>query len=273
MLKIKGEDYMKIGFIGTGNMAQAIIHGILANNLVAKEDIFVSSGHYENAQRFAGKVGVNACQTNQEIAEKAEIVVLAVKPKIIEQVLHELRDHRKQQLFISIASGKSLATLEQALDPEAAIIRVMPNVNVSVGAGVSAICKNQAATNEQLTQATKIFEAIGSVYPLAEDDFSTFIGLAGSSPAFIYMLIDAMGRAGVLHGLPKKTATEIAAKAILGSCQKFLASDENPWELVDQVSSPGGTTVAGVVALEEAGFIPAIITGITKTIEKDKEML
>lgn len=265
---------MKIGFIGTGNMAQAIINGLIEHETVAKEDIFVSSGHFENAQRFAEATGVTACQTNQEVAKQVDVILLAVKPKIIDQVLKDLRKHSQKCLFISIASGKSLHDLEKALnDPEAKIIRVMPNVNVSVGAGVSAICKNHHVTYEEFKEATQIFEAIGSVYPLAEGDFSTFIGLAGSSPAFIYMLIDAMGRAGVFNGLPKKMATEIAAKAIMGSCQKFLASDENPWELVDQVSSPGGTTVAGVVALEEAGFIPAIIKGINTTIEKDREML
>lgn len=265
---------MKIGFIGTGNMAQAIINGLIEHETVAKEDIFVSSGHFENAQRFAEATGVTACQTNQEVAKQVDVILLAVKPKIIDQVLKDLRKYSQKCLFISIASGKSLHDLEKALnDPEAKIIRVMPNVNVSVGAGVSAICKNHHVTYEEFKEATQIFEAIGSVYPLTEGDFSTFIGLAGSSPAFIYMLIDAMGRAGVFNGLPKKMATEIAAKAIMGSCQKFLASDENPWELVDQVSSPGGTTVAGVVALEEAGFIPAIIKGINTTIEKDREML
>lgn len=265
---------MKIGFIGTGNMAKAIITGLIEKKTVAKEEIFVSSGHFENAQRFAKSTGVTACRTNLEVAEKVDILLLAVKPKIIDAVLNELQDFSQTRLFISIASGKSLEDLTTALHaPDAAVVRVMPNVNVSVGAGVSAICKNEAATDEQLAQATKIFEAIGSVYPLAESDFSTFIGLAGSSPAFIYMLIDAMGRTGVLNGLPKKTATEIAAKAIMGSCHKFLSSEENPWELVDQVSSPGGTTVAGVVALEEAGFIPAIIKGINATIEKDIEML
>lgn len=265
---------MKIGFIGTGNMAQAISNGLLEKGTVAKEDIFVSSGHYENAKRFADKIGVTACKSNQEVAEQVETILLAVKPKIIDQVLKDLRSYSKKRLFISIASGKAISDLTESLNnPDAKIIRVMPNVNVSVGAGVSAICKSRTVTDSELKQATDIFEAIGSVYQLAEDDFSTFIGLAGSSPAFIYMLIDAMGRAGVLNGLPKKMATEIAAKAIMGSCQKFLASDENPWELVDQVSSPGGTTVAGVVALEEAGFIPAIIKGINTTIEKDLEML
>lgn len=264
---------MKVGFIGTGNMAQAIIDGLLKTGTVSKEEVFVSSGHFENAQTFAAETGVHACKSNQEVASKSDIVLLAVKPKIIEKVLKELKEYSQKVLFISIASGKSLTDLETALeDPQASIVRVMPNVNVSVGAGVSAICKNEAATEEQLQQATIIFEAIGSVYPLAEADFSTFIGLAGSSPAFIYMLIDAMGRTGVLNGLSKQTATEIAAKAIMG-CQKFLSSDKNPWELVDQVSSPGGTTVAGVVALEEAGFIPAIIKGINTTIEKDLEML
>ena len=217
---------------------------------------------------------MTACKSNQEVAEQVETILLAVKPKIIDQVLKDLRSYSKKRLFISIASGKAISDLTESLNnPDSKIIRVMPNVNVIGGAGVSAICKSRTVTDSELKQATDIFEAIGSVYQLAEDDFSTFIGLAGSSPAFIYMLIDAMGRAGVLNGLPKKMATEIAAKAIMGSCQKFLANDENPWELVDQVSSPGGTTVAGVVALEEAGFIPAIIKGINKTSEKDLEML
>ncbi len=265
---------MNIGFIGTGNMAQAIIRGLLEKETFSKDEIFVSSGHFENAQAFAKQTGVTACQTNQEVAEQVDILLLAVKPKIISTVLHELQDYSQKILFISIASGTTLNDLETALNSsQAAIIRVMPNVNVSVGAGVSAICKNSVATEEQFAHATRIFEAIGSVYPLAEADFSAFIGLAGSSPAFVYMLIDAMGRAGVFNGLPKKLATEISAKAILGSCEKFLVSNENPWELVDQVSSPGGTTVAGVVALEEAGFIPAIIKGINTTIEKDQEML
>jgi pyrroline-5-carboxylate reductase len=264
---------MKLGFIGTGNMAQAIILGLLDKETISKESIFVSSGHYENAQAFAEKTGVTACRTNQEVAEKADAIILAVKPVIISKVLAELQPFSQEKLFVSIASGKTLADLTEALnDEQAPVIRVMPNVNVSVGAGVSAICKNDAVSEEQFAQIITYFEAVGSVYPLAEKDFSNFIGLAGSSPAFIYMLIDAMGRAGVLNGLPKKTATEIAAKAIMGSCEKFLAGTENPWELVDQVSSPGGTTVAGVVALEEAGFIPAIIKGINATIEKDIEM-
>lgn len=265
---------MKIGFIGTGNMAQAIIHGLIENNTVQKEKIFISSGHFEHAQTFAEKVGVTACKSNQEVAEKVDIILLAVKPQVIDSVLEELKEYSQDKLFISIASGKSLADLEHALRiKKASIVRVMSNINVSVGSGVSAICKNKAVTDVQLEQAIMIFESIGSVYPLAEEDFSTFIGLAGSSPAFIYMLIDAMGRIGVLNGLPKAVSMEISAKAIIGSCKKFLSTNENPWELIDQVSSPGGSTVVGVVALEEYGFIPAIIKGINKTIEKDREML
>ncbi|MFV0559922.1 MAG: pyrroline-5-carboxylate reductase [Enterococcus sp.] len=264
---------MKIGFIGTGNMAKAIILGLLKQETFTTKDIFVSSGHYENARAFANKTGVNACHTNQEIVEKADIVVLAVKPNIIHSVLNNLKEFSQSALFVSIASGTTLQDLEHSLaDSQAAIIRVMPNVNVSIGEGVSAICKNDSVSEEQLQQATLIFEAVGSVYPLAEKDFSNFIGLAGSSPAFVYMFIDAMGRAGVLNGLPKDLATEIAAKAVVGSAKRILAGDENPWELVDQVSSPGGTTVAGVVALEEEGFVSTVIKGVTKTIEKDQAM-
>lgn len=266
---------MKIGFIGAGNMATAIIHGLVHKEVIPAKDIFVSSGHFEHAQKLGDTIGVTPCKTNQEVASTTDILILAVKPNILPVVLPELSVLVKEQksVVVSIAAGVTLEQLATMLNlAEQPIIRIMPNVNVSVEAGVSAICGNENVSSEDFKTVQSLFEAVGSVYELAEKDFSTFIGLAGSSPAFVYMFIDAMARAGVLNGMPKKVATEIAAKAVLGSAKRLIEGNENPWELVDQVSSPGGTTVEGVVALEKAGFIPAIIDGVDATIKKDQKM-
>ncbi|MDR0920827.1 MAG: pyrroline-5-carboxylate reductase [Lactobacillales bacterium] len=263
---------MKIGFIGTGNMASAIIDGLLTKG---QPEIYVSGRNQEKVEKFAKVRQITACEDNLVLAETADILLLAVKPHVIAGVLKQIQPAlaTRHPLVISIAAGKTLAQLEvDAGVANLPIIRVMPNVNAQVGAGVAAIVKNEVATEEQLTQATKIFEAVGSVYPLEEKDFSTFIALAGSSPAFVYMFIDAMSRAGVKYGLPKALATEIATQAVLGSAKMLNESNENPWALVDKVSSPGGTTVAGVLALEEAGFISDVVKGIEATIARDKEM-
>lgn len=266
---------MKIGFIGAGNMAAAIVHGLLKKEVFAAEDVYISSGHIETAEAFAQKYQVNACRNNQETASSADILFLAVKPNILPSVLPEIRESVAvhHPLLVSIAAGVTLSDLNSMLElREHPIIRVMPNVNVSVETGVCAICGNSFASEEQLADLQKLLEAVGSVYPLAEKDFSTFVGLAGSSPAYAYMFIDAISRAGVLNGMPKKIATEIAAKAILGSAKRLLEGNESPWELVDQVSSPGGTTVEGVITLENTGFISSVIQGVDATIQKDLEM-
>lgn len=266
---------MKIGFIGAGNMATAIIRGLIHKEVVATKDIFISSANFQHAQEVANAIGVTPCETNQDVVRNTDILILAVKPNILPIVLPEISVLVKEQksVVVSIAAGVTLEQLATMLNlAEQPIIRIMPNVNVSVEAGVSAICCNENVVEKDFKTVQGLFEAVGSVYELQEKDFSTFIGLAGSSPAFVYMFIDAMARAGVLNGMPKKVATEIAAKAVLGSAKRLLEGDENPWELVDQVSSPGGTTVEGVVTLEKAGFVSAIIDGVDATIKKDQKM-
>ena len=148
----------------------------------------------------------------------------------------------------------------------------MPNINAQIKQSTSAIVKNDFVAEADYAAIRGIFESIGSVFEVAEKDFSTFTALAGSSPAYIYMFIDALARAGVLHGLPKDKALEIVADTVASSAQMLKISGENPWTLVDQVSSPGGTTVAGVVSLEENRFVASVIAAITATIEKEKHL-
>ncbi|MGX7352606.1 pyrroline-5-carboxylate reductase [Enterococcus canis] len=257
---------MKIGFIGTGNMASAIIDGLLAKG---PADIWISGSSFARSQEYAATRPVHAAASHEELAANCDIVILAVKPAIIPQVLGSLAS--AQALMVSIAAGVTLGQLKAAA-PQFAYIRVMPNVNAVVGEGTAAICGDETVAPQQLATVTGIFESVGRVYPLAEKDFSTFIGIAGSAPAFVYMFIDALARAAVLHGLPKKTATEIAAHAVLGSGKMVLAGTDSPWDLVDKVSSPGGTTVAGVVSLERSGLVATVIDAVSATIAKDQEM-
>lgn len=266
---------MKIGFIGTGNMAGAIIKGIIKQNHTQSSDIFCTEINKEKLESFVSENKINACTSNEELVDKVDIIVLAVKPHIIPGVLNELKTKiiEKRPVIISIAAGVSLASLEQMIDDNTAIVRVMPNVNAMIGEGVAAVCSNDNTTPKQTKYVLDLFAAVGTSVELAEEDFSTFIGIAGSSPAFAYLFIDSMARAAVKNGMPKDQANKIAAQAVLGSAKMILESDKDPWELINMVCSPGGTTVAGIVALEDEKFISTVIKGVDVVINKDKEML
>lgn len=263
---------MKIGFIGVGNMAKAIIQGLLNAGFKGK-NIFIHSKHKENYQEYAKQFGLNSCDSNAEVIKNAEYTFLAVKPSVLDEVLLEIKDQLKIKPInlISVVTGVSLSEIEQKLDGiKVPLIRTMPNVNVEINQGMTALCANDNTTTEIFSDVKKLFEFLGEITVLDEKDFSTFVALAGSSPAFVYFFIDALSRAGVKYGINKKEATKIVTQAVLGSAAKILKSNKNPWELVDEVSSPGGSTVAGVLAMEEAGFMTSIIKGVDATIKKDK---
>lgn len=263
---------MKIGFIGVGNMAKAIIQGLLKAGF-SEKDIYIHSKHKENYDEYAKEFGLNSCDSNTEVIKMSDYVFLAVKPIILEQVLLEIKEEIKVKpvKLISVVTGISLREIEQKLDQvNIPIIRTMPNVNVEINQGMTAVSANDATTPEIFDNVLKLFKLLGEITVLEEKDFSTFVALAGSSPAFVYFFIDSLARAGVKYGLSKKEATKIAAQAVLGSAAKILQSDKNPWDLVDEVSSPGGSTVAGILAMEEAGFMTSIIKGVDATIKKDK---
>lgn len=267
---------MKIGFIGTGNMATAIIKGIVAKEFMTSKQIYLLDVDRSKAELLAKELGANVVESIESLIEAVDFVVLAVKPNIIERVLKEAKEmiEVKKPVLVSIAAGTPTDKIYRFLDTDAEvpIIRVMPNVNVMVGKGAAAICGHDFATDEQLDFIVEMFESVGKAWRVAEEDFSNFTALAGSSPAYAYLFIDSIARAGVKHGLPKQIATEMAAQAVLGSAEMILATGENPWTLIDQVCSPGGTTVAGLLALEEEAFISSVVKGIDATIAKDKEL-
>lgn len=260
---------MKIGFIGTGNMSRHMIAGFLQKGIAAA-DIFVSAANFDKLVAYATPLGLSVCQTNVEVTEKCDYLFLGVKPVVAPVVLAEIAPFIRpdEQLILSFMASVTLADLENGLGP-VNLFRLMPNLNVAVNAGSIALAHTDTVDAEDLSEVTDLLTLLGSVYPFAEKDFSTFVALAGSSPAFIYVMIDAMSRAAVKYGLPKPLATKIAAEVVAGSGKLCAASNASPWELVDQVSSPGGSTVEGVLALQEFGFPTAITKAMEATLEKD----
>ncbi|MEI5839414.1 pyrroline-5-carboxylate reductase [Lacticaseibacillus rhamnosus] len=263
---------MTIGFIGAGNMARAIISGLLAKKAVAPTDIVLHGGQPLHYEPYAAKIGAKALASNQAVAETADIVFLAVSPKLGEPILQAIGSTLKQRHVpvVSMLTGVSMATLEKALGShDQPVLRIMPNVNVAINAGMIAYAANDAVAG-QLDGLLDLLNVLGKTVSLPEEQFSTFVALAGSSPAFIYLFIDSLARAGVKYGLEKDQATAIAAQAVMGSAKNVLASDQSPFDLIDQVSSPGGTTVAGLLAMEEAGLMTAVVKGVDATIAKDR---
>lgn len=265
---------MKLGFIGVGNMAKAIIEGLLAAGKVAPADIYIHSAHAANYESYAAEKGLTACKDNTAVALEADYVFLAVKPLTAGEVLREIADYlvEAKPVVVSMVSGVSLAELTDFIGaPEVEVVRIMPNVNVAISEGMTAMVANDAVSDEHYQELTAVLNQLGQTTNLPEADFSTFVALAGSSPAFVYFYIDSMAKAGVKYGLKKDQAVQVAAQAVLGSAKNVLQSSKSPMDLVDDVCSPGGTTIAGLLAMEEAGFMRSVVRGIDATIAKDQE--
>lgn len=260
---------MKIGFIGVGGMARAIIGGLIQARTFAPTEIVVHSHRQESYQPYAQEHGLVAALSNQKVVQASDLVVLAVTQNVAPAVLKEIKADLTGKVLISIVAGLSLGDIADLVGEMVPTLRTLPNVNVEVGAGMTAVAANTALTGDDLTAALRVFNTIGDTTELAEDQFGVFSALAGSSPAYIDFFIDSLSRAGVKHGLTKAQATQIAAQATLGSAKMVLSSNKIPFELIDQVSSPGGSTVAGLLAMEEAGLMTAVVKGIDATIKRD----
>lgn len=263
-----------VGFIGIGNMASAIIGGLIESNLVAAQDIVVSSATKSKRDEFAQRLGVRALDTNAQVAGEADILILAVKPQVLPKVTGEIRDLvlAAGPLVVSIAAGLSLEDLEEMLSPQTRIARVMPNVNSRIRQGMSAVCANDATSQPDVDTVTAIFEAVGEVVQIPQEQFSAFTAIAGSSPAFAFLFIDALARGAVAAGMPKALATKCAAQAVMGSGALVQQSEQSPWDLIDSVCSPGGTTIAGLLALEEKAFLASVSSAVAAVIARDAEL-
>ena len=269
------------GFIGAGNMAGAIVRGAIAAG-TDPASIWLTSAH-DSAARLAEKTGARHEPDAEALAAACDVVVLAVKPRVIPAVAARIFDAvaAARPLVVSIAAGIDLARLESLLPEGARVVRAMPNMAAGVSQSMTALAAGAAAGESNLAAARALMDAVGRTMVIAEEDFPTFVGLAGSSPAFVFTFIDALARAGVLGGIPKAQAVEIAAQAVLGSARAVQVeaaaradggAGRTPADLVDAVCSPGGTTVAGLVAMERAGFSNAVIEAVRAVVAADREL-
>ena len=264
---------MKIGFIGAGNMGGAILRGLVSGGFRGG-DILVYDKDSSKLMQLFEDCGIVIASSAEEVAEQADTVVLAVKPQMLSSVLPPLAQTlgRRSPLVLSIAAGKPLEWIEELLGNGLPLVRVMPNISARVGEGMAAFCSNSNVTDSHKKTVRMIFEAVGQIIELDEHLFPAFTSIAGCSPAFTLMYIDALAEAGVRYGIPKAAALNIAAQSVLGTTRLWQETGEHPRALLDQVCSPGGTTIEGVCALQRNGFENAVLEAVRASFEKDNKL-
>ncbi|MCR5032002.1 MAG: pyrroline-5-carboxylate reductase [Lachnospiraceae bacterium] len=265
---------MKIGFIGLGNMATAIIGGMIKQGIAKPEEITGTAHTEATAQKVAEQFGITTfAGHNQDVALKSDLLFLAVKPQVLPDVLEEIKfSILPETLVVSIVAGKSLEYLAKALGPDTRIIRAMPNTPALVGEGCTAVCANAHVNSVELGQVMTIFNSFGKGIEVPEKWMDAVVGVSGSGPAYVFMFIEAMADGAVQQGMPRKQAYEFAAQTVLGSAKMVLETGKHPGELKDMVCSPGGTTIEAVKVLEEKNLRSAVMEAVIACAEKNKSL-
>jgi pyrroline-5-carboxylate reductase len=263
----------QIAFLGAGAMGEALLRGLLAAQVYAPEEIVVCDANMARAQSIAAQFGVGAASDLAGAARRAGVLLLAVKPQVVPQVLADLRDELSpQHTLISIAAGVSTKQLEAPLSQSVPVVRVMPNTPALVGKAASAICLGTHASEKHLRIAHRIFDAVGIAVDVEEKLMDTVTAVSGSGPAYVFVFLEALSDAGVKMGLPRDIATRLAAQTVLGSAQMALETGEHPGALKDKVTSPGGTTIAALHALENRAFRAAIYDAVEAAAQRSREL-
>ncbi len=259
--------------MGAGNMAEAMIKGLCRAEGVGPSALLASDRRAERTQQLAEKYGIGAATDNAAAVREADLVVLAVKPQVMGQVVAALRPHiPRGALVLSIAAGITTQAIESMLEPGSRVVRSMPNTAAMVGMSATAIAGGAHATDEDLAVARAVFEAIGRVVVVDEYHLDAVTGLSGSGPAYIFLIIEALADAGVKVGLSRDIALELAAQTLLGSAHMLLETGEHPGRLKDQVTSPGGTAIAGLHTLEAGGLRTTLINAVEAATRRAKEL-
>lgn len=262
----------KIAFLGGGNMAEALIKGILAAGTVKPDQVLVTDISSERLEHLRKTYGIIIQKTNAEAFRQAGIVILSVKPQVMDKVLAEVAPADGKNLVISIAAGITIGKIENALGEKARVIRVMPNTPALVLAGAAGIAGGKNADDDDLAAAQTIFNAIGRSVVVEEKLMDAVTGLSGSGPAYVFMIIDALSDAGVKAGLPRPVALELAAQTVYGAAKMVLETKEHPGKLRDMVTSPGGTTIEGLHALEKGKLRATVMNAVEAATARSKEL-
>lgn len=265
---------MQLGFIGGGVMAEAILARLCDRGTIAPAQILVSEPMAARRSLLVERYGVQTTDDNRSLLAQVTVVVLAIKPQMFAQVAAQVAGSwtaAQPPLVLSILAGTPLAKLEAAFGG-CPVVRAMPNTPATVGAGVTAIAPGSSVTADHMAQARQIFEAIGSVVEVPESLMDAVTGLSGSGPAFVALFVEALTDGGVAAGLPRATASTLALQTVLGTAQLLLETELHPAVLKDRVTSPGGTTIAGVAALERAGLRSAVIEAVQAAWQRSRSL-
>lgn len=264
---------MKLGFIGCGNMAAAMMKGIINHHIVSKEDIIGADPSKESLDRTQKELGIHVISDNKEAAKNSEILVLSVKPQFYENVIDEIKDSiTEKQIIVTIAPGKTLEWMGKQFGKQVKIVRTMPNTPALVGEGITAACCNEYVEQKELEYVVSILKGFGKCEVIPEHLMDVVVSVSGSSPAYVFMFIEAMADAAVADGMPRVQAYEFAAQAVYGSAKMVLETGKHPGELKDMVCSPGGTTIEAVRVLEEKGMRSAVFEAMKACTKKARGM-
>ncbi len=263
----------RIGFIGCGNMAQAMIGGIVKAGRYPGSSITASDLDEKNLAAAMERYGIEAAKSNIQCAEEADILILAVKPNLYERVISEIGEGVKDDVIVvTIAAGRSMDSTEGAFGRRVKVVRAMPNTPSLVGEGMSSLCRNDLVSEGELQEIVEIFESFGRTEVVEEKLMDVVTSVSGSAPAYIYMFIEAMADGAVLDGMPREKAYKMAAQTVLGAAKMVVETGKHPGQLKDEVCSPGGTTIEAVATFEEKGLRHAVITAMRRCTEKSREM-
>ena len=266
-------EQVRFAFIGGGNMAEALIKGLLSGLGVTPQQIIATDVVPERRTYMQTTYGITASADNKHAVQESTVVVLAVKPQIMPMILEEIAPVvNSEKLVISIAAGITLQTLQRALGDSRRVVRVMPNTPALVLAGAAGISPGKAATAQDVALVERIFNAVGRAMVVSDEMMDVVTGLSGSGPAFIFALIEGLSDGGVLMGLARQTATLLAAQTVLGAAKMVLETGRHPGELKDMVTSPAGTTIAGMQALESGGLRGLMMEAVRRATERSEAL-
>jgi len=266
-------DIKRLAVIGGGNMAEALLRGLLDQKLIAPGSVVVTDVREDRLEDLRARYGIETQSKNAEAARTAKVILLAVKPQVLPRVLDDLAPVvTASQLVISIVAGVTTAAIEERFRERVRVIRVMPNTPALVLEGASALARGRHATSDDLQEARRLFEAVGRAVVLDEPLLDAVTGLSGSGPAYIFLAIEALADGGVKAGLPRDVAQLLAAQTVLGAARMVLQTGRHPGELKDMVASPGGTTIAGLQVLEQAGLRGALMAAVDAAARRSREL-
>lgn len=262
-----------IAFIGAGNMAEALIKGLLRAGTARPDSLIATGRREERLDTLRRTYGVRTTLDNVAAVREADVVVLAVKPQALDKVLRQVAPAADQKkLFISVAAGVPISVMERRLGQGMRVIRTMPNTPSLVGMGACALAPGEHASEEDMAVASRVFQSVGITTVVEENLLDAVTGLSGSGPAYIFLIIEALSDAGVKVGLPRYTAQKLAAQTVLGSAQLLIETNTHPGQLKDQVTSPGGTAIAGLHTLEAGGLRTTLINAVEEATRRSREL-